>query len=194
VAAAIAIDVAILPPPEIAALAVALNLPLAAASPDSLRLDDRHLPHITLTQQFVAADGLQPVIGAVDDVVRGEGPLTLQIAGAALQGDSVWLTLGPSERLQSLHARLMHALHPLEVRGGAAAFFEGRARDRDVEWVGGYRTTAAHALFRPHITIGRGAPPRDVRPASFPADAIALCQLGRFCTCRHVIRSWTLAS
>jgi len=52
----IAVDVAILPPPMVADAALQLSAALPASESKGLRLDARHLPHITLTQQFVRAE------------------------------------------------------------------------------------------------------------------------------------------
>ena len=52
----LALDVAILPPPDVNARAVSVSATLPAAQSQGLRLDADRRPHITLTQQFVPSD------------------------------------------------------------------------------------------------------------------------------------------
>jgi hypothetical protein len=62
-----------------------------------------------------------------------------------------------------------------------------------VFWVAGYRLKSSFHLFEPHITLGHGSAPPPIEPFGFDADTVAVCHLGRFCTCRTVLRQWTLS-
>jgi hypothetical protein len=96
--------------------------------------------------------------------------------------------------LVDLHERLMEALRGLERSGGmAAAFFDHDPRVNDLLWVSGYRLKSSFSEYAPHITLGHGAAPPSIEPFAFDAATIAVCHLGRFCTCRRVLRSWSLA-
>ena len=69
-----------------------------------------------------------------------------------------------------------------------------RRADADVEWVRQFRTQAAHGRFDPHVTVGVGTLQE---PGPLPAadgTRVALCQLGRFCTCRRILAEWTLTA
>ena len=82
-------------------------------------------------------------------------------------------------------------------RNGAEDAFwtDGNApRSADIEWVATFRQQSALQRFDPHITIGVGALNARVAPTSFVATQLAMCQLGRFCTCRRVLRAWTLTA
>lgn len=189
----LALDVAILPPPDVAAQAIALSAALPAAQSQGLRLGGDRLPHITLTQQFVAADDADAALAAVDGVLRGRTPLTLRIAGGGKGSSSVWMSVERSPELDALHVQLMAALEPFERSSGtAAAFVDGNARPGDVKWVSGFRRSASFGAFTPHITLGHAPRPPKIAPFDFSATTIAACQLGRFCTCRRVIRRWDL--
>jgi hypothetical protein len=76
--------------------------------------------------------------------------------------------------------------------GDAAAFFGGDARDRDVRWVREFRRESSFDRFTPHITLGHASEPPTVEPMEFVATTIAVCHLGRFCTCQRIIRAWHL--
>jgi hypothetical protein len=95
--------------------------------------------------------------------------------------------------LVRLHEQLLQATEGLEAAtGDAAAFLGGGARDRDVQWVREFRRESSFDRYTPHITLGHAAEPPLVEPMDFVATTVAICHLGRFCTCRRIIRSWDL--
>jgi len=59
-------------------------------------------------------------------------------------------------------------------------------------WVTGFRLKSAFGAFTPHITLGHGEHLPEIEPFEFEATTIAACHLGRFCTCRKVLREWRL--
>ena len=192
--AVIAVDVAILPPQSVSEMATQLNALLPAAESKGLRLDAAHLPHVTLTQQFVNANAAEDVANAVATVLRGRAPLPLRIAGPGRGSSSVWMQIDRTPALLDLHRDLMNALKPFERTGGTrAAFVDGDARPGDLQWVSGFRRTSSFTRYQPHITLGHatGLPP--VPTLDFSADTVALCRLGRFCACREILASWRLA-
>lgn len=189
----IALDVAILPPAEVSKRAVALSAGLPEGESKGLRLGAESLPHVTLTQHFVREEELELVYRAIDDVVRSRPPLRLHATGGSASGDTVWIAIEPSRALTDLHDALMHALRGLERPGGTASAFAGEdARLRDAVWVAEFRLKASFGSFTPHITLGHAAEPPHVEPFDFDATSVAACHLGRFCTCHHVLRDWTL--
>lgn len=192
-----AIDVAWLLPPAVAARARALSRALPAGESKGLVLDDVRLPHITLTQQFVAEADRPRVMDAIDAVARGAGPVDVTVTGGGRGSSSVWMTVARTAALERWHARLMQALAPFErpagmvVGGPAAAFVNGDARPGDVQWVAGFRTRSSFRAFTPHVTLGHARRPPRIAPFTFEARTLAVCQLGRFCTCQRVLRAWT---
>ena len=52
-----------------------------------LRLDPDHLPHITLTQQFVRLDEVDAVLEHIDETLRGQPPLTVHVTGGGKSGE-----------------------------------------------------------------------------------------------------------
>jgi 2'-5' RNA ligase len=189
----IAIDVAVLPPPDVAAQAIALSAALPEVESPPLRLDAEHLPHITLMQLFARVNELNLLESAVEEALRGAEPMPLRIAGAGQGTNTIWLIVEKAPALVQLHERLMEALRGVErPDGGPGAFFGDDARLRDVLWVTGYRLKSSFHHFEPHITLGHGSEPPNVAPLTFRADTVAVCHLGRHCTCRRVLRRWTL--
>jgi 2'-5' RNA ligase len=189
----LAIDVAILLPPEARARAVALSAALPQFESDGLRLDDTRLPHVTLTQAFVRVEELDAAFERVDEVLRAQPPLVVEIIGASRNKHTLSLAVERHPKLVTLHEQLMEALRGYERPGGTpAAFVDGAGRVSDVMWVTGYRLKSAFHSYIPHITLGHGKETPPVDPFGFEATTIAACHLGRFCTCRRVLRAWEL--
>jgi len=193
-ASTLAVDVAFLLPPDVDALARRLNKRLATEA-GALRLDDDHLPHISVTQQFVREDDLAEVITEVERVIRAESPLRLRVEGLRDAG-SVQIAIAQSGPLQALHELLMGALEPFEQPIGTTDAFltDGDpARAADVLWVTTFRLRSAYARYSPHVTLGHGDLPDGVEPFEFSVSHLAVCHLGRYCTCRRILHDWNLA-
>jgi hypothetical protein len=189
----LALDVAILLPLFVSNRAIELSGALPAADSRGLLLDDDRVPHITLTQQFVEAQELDDVLAKVSATITNYDTLHLNVTGPGRGQSSVWMSIAPAPDLVKLHRELMDALSPFERRGGTSqAFVDGDARPGDVAWVAGFRRTSSYAAFRPHITLGHSSSLPAVEPLDFDASTIAACQLGRFCTCRRVLKHWEL--
>ena len=191
---AIAIDVAVLLPTHTRAVVARLNARVDIAVGDGFRFDATHHPHVTLGQHFVNTNRITAVHARVATVLSGLPPLDLGVTGARRGRTSQALVVAPTPALQRVHERLMDALAPYEVLGGAAAFQHDDAppRETDVAWVTRFRTDSSYARFDPHITVGIGPDPITVDPFTFTTREIAVCRLGRWCTCRDQLAHWTL--
>ena len=189
----LAIDVAILPPPDVMSRAIAYSAALPDEDTQGLRLGADRLPHITLTQQFVRHEELDVAFARVDDVLEEQAPLHLRITGGGQSGHTIWLTVERTPELLDLHQRLMDELRGIErPDGGIHAFYDEAGRMGDVLWVSSFRLESSFGAFTPHITLGHGKRPPDVEPFAFEATTVAACHLGRFCTCRKTLRTWEL--
>jgi hypothetical protein len=189
----LALDVAILPPPDVRRRAEQLSATLTGDEAQGLRLDADHVPHITLTQQFVRVDELDALLERVDETLRGQPPLTIHVTGSGKGSSSVWMAVERTEAIAALHEQLMEALRGFERPGGGpGAFFGEDARVADILWVTGYRLQSSLVAYTPHITLGHADAPPLIDPFTFEATTVAACHLGRFCSCRQVLRSWNL--
>jgi 2'-5' RNA ligase len=190
----IAIAIVILPPPEVANRAIALSAALPADESQGLLLGADYLPHITLTQQFVLSESLESLLAQIDRSLHDRAPLRLRaIGGGKGSHNSVWMSIQRSPPLVSLHEQLLQVVEPFEVpTGDSSAFFGDGARDSDVRWVREFRHQSSFDRFTPHITLGHASEPPAIEPTAFAATTIAVCHLGRFCTCRRVVRAWDL--
>lgn len=192
----LAIDVAVLVPNPIATIAVRGSRELAAGQPAALHLDDTHHPHITLAQQFIDQSRLSDLLEELDRLLRHEPGVALRLAGASADRGTIALLVDDSPDLQRLHEAVMDAIEPFESPDGGADAFQSDGetiRAQDVDWVRSYRENSAYAHYRPHVTLGHGARVPQVESIEFGATRIAVCRLGRFCTCRAILREWTLS-
>jgi 2'-5' RNA ligase len=190
----IAIDVALLPPADVTQMAIDINASLDRPGFQGLRLDANHVPHITLTQQFVSAARMDDVRRVVGSRAMQHDAVRVRVLGAGRSGGTVWMAIEKTPSLIALHVALMEALAPMEEpRGTALAFAGGDARPGDVAWVSTFRAKASFARFTPHITLGHSARLPAVEPMEFVAARLAICPLGRFGTCRTILEEWRLA-
>jgi 2'-5' RNA ligase len=192
----IALDIAILPPDEVARRATELSASLPRGESQGLLLGPDYLPHITLVQLFADTSETSTLLTHVEDIVRDRSPLNLRVSGGGRTGaSSVWMEIESAPALIDLHQRLLEATQPFECAGGdASAFFCGDARARDVRWVAQYRETSSGRWFQPHITLGHASHSPVIEPFDFTATRVAACHLGRFCSCRRVLRAFHLRS
>ena len=189
----LALDIAILPPPDVHNRAIEISASLPEHESQGLQLGRECLPHVTLTQQFVRADDLDALLARVGENLRGHQPLTLPVTGCAHRDRTVWMTIERTRDLAALHERLMDAILPFERSDGSAGAFLGQgARPEDVAWVSGYRTKSSLRLFAPHITLGHATNAPSIAPFSFLATTVAACHLGHHCSCQSVLRRWEL--
>lgn len=190
----IAVDVAILLSGHARTTVERLNAGFDHAPDAGFRFDASHHPHVTLSQHFVRRERISGVRRLVGDVVGRLDPFEARVTGARAGRTAQVLAVEASATLGLLHERLMDALRHEEVAGDAAAFqADGEpARPADVAWVEGFRERSSYARYDPHVTVGIGPRPLSAAPFRFPVEEIALCRLGRFCTCRDRLASWTL--
>ena len=189
----IAIDVAILLPREIATRAIELSATLPRKESQGLLLGGEVLPHITLTQQFVPTEKMDQALDRIASTLAAVASLHLTVTGPGRGRNSVWMAVERTAALKELHRQLMDALRPFECTGGTvAAFFNADARVGDVEWVAHFRRNSSYEAFTPHITLGHASALPPVERVDFAATTIAACHLGRFCTCRRILRQWDL--
>ena len=190
----IAINLAVLLPTDIRAVVERVHARFDGAAGNGIRFDATHHPHVTLTQHFISADRLTDVCARASTVLSGLRPLDLRVTGTRGGRTAQVLVVAPTPALQRLHEQLMDTLATYELPGDADAFQQDDypPRDADVAWVTRFRTDSSVARFDPHITVGIGPDPVTTDPFTFTARTIAVCRLGRFCTCRDELAHWTL--
>ncbi len=189
-----AVDVALLPKPDLRRRLLTINRTLAPP-PIGFRFDRTHLPHLTLAQQFVRHDDIERLSGGIRRTLRGHGPLRLTTTEVSVGDTASTLGVERTAALVDLYRRLMDLLISFETDEGGVEAFEAdgdTARDADVAWVRHFRERSAYDRFSPHWTLGVGLVRTPVETHTSVTNDIALLSLGRLCTCRRVLASWTL--
>ncbi len=197
----IAIDVVLLPPPEVAAAALALNRRLIERYGDeSIVLDPFScLPHVSLAMRTIPHRSLPMLTAGFERLALASLPLDIRFDGAVAVetdgGDIVsGINLEKSEGLLILHRSVMAQM------GGAPAeecLPPAVYADKGEEiaaftcnYVNAYADHSAYERYSPHITLGHG----DVTalddisvPAMARFTTLAICHLGNHCTCREIL-------
>src|SRR5262247_2892476 len=89
----VALDVAILPPPDASARAIEASARLPQPESQGLLLGPDYLPHVTLLQIFVRADQMPALFDRLDAVLEERAAMTLRVTGGATGGSSVWMAI-----------------------------------------------------------------------------------------------------
>ena len=192
----LAVDVAIVPSDDLRRRLTAINRTLAPP-PVGFHFDDTHVPHLTLAQQFVGASALDEIELAITEVAGDQPAIELTTTLLSTGGTTVTLGVALTPVLTALHRQLMDLLLPFDgIDGDVAAFAseEPPPRQADVAWVRMFRHRSAYDRFTPHVTLGVGKVEALVGPERFCCTEVALFHLGRFCTCRTRLASWTLTA
>jgi len=190
----VAVDVVLLLPPSLDRLVRRLNGELDPP-PAGFRFDDTHLPHLTLAQQAIPRAELLDLVDRLAAVFRDHPPLPLGTTDVVHGRTASTLGVANTPALQALHegvAAVAQAWPDREPDEAAFVTDAAGIRAADRAWVAAFRRESSHARFDPHVTLGIGRLERPVRAIPFVATRAALCQLGRFCTCRRVLAAWTL--
>ena len=191
----IAINIAILLPAAVQQTVKELNTRLSSSDYEGFRFDESHHPHITLGQHFVTRAQVPEISSRINELLSGHPPLELHVTGVQSGRTAQTLVVEPVRPLQKLHERVMHTLaaYELSIAEQDSFHLDGAPpRKADISWVTSFRSRSSYAYYAPHITIGIGTRPLNTELFRFTAHEIAICQLGRFCTCRNRLASWTL--
>lgn len=192
----IAVNVALLLPPDAMERVARLNSLLYAEQPEGFLFGPTVVPHITIAQLFVRRENLLALIRQMDVILSVTEPLELAVTKIAGRNQICSLRLTRTAELLRVHASLMDEVKLVsESEGSVESFFEDKnspAREMDVAYVSSYRKRSSYTRYVPHITLGYGHPPVPDVFMDFVCRDAALFQLGRFCTGRQLVHHWKL--
>src|SRR5687768_10604361 len=116
-----AIDICLLLPKQIEALAIALNKSVPAA--ENIKLDGvQHIPHITLLMGGVEQLGFYDLEEKLEAIIKDADPLNLEIIAVENGAEASGLSIKTTPELQELHERIVDEISPMldyEVTIGA---------------------------------------------------------------------------
>ena len=199
-----AIDIVLLPPPEVRDAAIQTNrMLIEETGDDAIRLDvaDR-IPHVSLAMGCIPGSTLSQLNVPLELLAKRLLPMEVGIEGAVSvitdSGDQVsGINLAKDDSLLILHRSVVAQLAGIAQEKCTMASF---IRDEGEEltpftlgYVPEYAQKAGYDRYSPHITLGNGdvtgIEGLPVLPEKATFSTIAVCHLGNHCTCWSVLWS-----
>lgn len=199
----IVVDVVLIPPDEVARLAIDINRSFPDTAKENYVLDSKTcIPHITLMMGLIRRDQVPEVGRKLLKLANNFSALNLTITHAKSSDRSdgkviSGLEIAKTTELQKLHEAILDEM-------GSIFSYDGVEKDMfyspppvnkvPMFWVKGFAKTSVRENYKPHITLGLGEPKQEITPVKFNASKLALCHLGNYCTCRDILWSTELSS
>jgi len=200
-----AVDIVLLPPPEVMDAAIQINrMLIEMTGDDAIRLDmGQQIPHVSLAMRCIPGRALSELNVPLEQLAKRLLPMEIGIEGAVAvvteSGDRVsGINLVKEDSLFVLHRSVMAQLAGISKEKCTPASF---VRDEGEEeltpftlgYVPEYRENAGFEQYSPHITLGNGDVAEidnlPVLPEKATFSTLAVCHLGNHCTCRSVLWS-----
>ena len=200
-----AVDIVLLPPPEVMDVAIQINkMLIELTGDDAIRLDIAHqIPHVSLAMGCIPGRALSELNVPLEQLANRLLPMEIGIEGAVTvvtdSGDRVsGINLAKEDSLFILHRSVMAQLSAFSKEKCSPASFvrdeeEGELTPFTLGYVPEYKAKAGFELYSPHITLGNGDVTEienlPVLPEKTTFSTLAVCHLGNHCTCRSVLWS-----
>lgn len=201
VSKAVAVDIVLLPPGEMAELCVKLNKKIIRKSADNrvpLSLT-RTLPHVSLAMGAIELDAVDDIAESLARIGDRYLPYTAAYKGFAAVKTSENIIVSGMDIVKDEIIIEMQS----EISSVLKEFNLGRVTpdmvypdkipitDFTINYSSDYLVNVDSRRFSPHITLGNGDihQIRDlpVMPESFVCTDIAVCHLGNHCTCKKIL-------
>lgn len=201
--APIAIDVLLTLPTEVYHNAIELNQTILNEHPNNFRLDEQHIPHITLLQGYIPQNKLDQVKEILAELYSNVENENLEMD--TLQYDHTkkesFASIGIQKTvsLQKLHEKVVSALSPYLINKGTQKSYiqnkDGTPIDQfTMDYVPKFVNDHSFENYNPHISLGVARTKlldslanNQVLPMDFRATSMSLYQLGAFGTARKLI-------
>jgi len=205
----IAIDVLLIPSEEMYAQSLQLNALINQNNPETIKLDENHVPHITLLQCFIKEEDLTKVTNAleVDNIFEG---LFETIKNDSLKAESLFyyedkeesfamIAVEKSNFLMRLHEKIIELIQPYTVKNGSQISFiqnpdESPISESTVTYVPEFIDKHSFGNFDPHISLGvaqtkllDSLAKNVFKPIQFKAASLSVYQLGDHGTAQKLL-------
>lgn len=191
----IAIDVLLTPSEEMRVQAIQLNKLMKQNNPETIELDENHIPHITLLQCFIKEDNLQKV-------TRSLHGLFDDFKNESLKAESLFyykeeeeesfamIAIEKNEPLQKLHEKTIELVKPFIVYNGKEKSFvpnpdKSPIGESTLTYVPEFIEKHSFGNFDPHISLGvaqkvllDSLAENVFKPIDFKATSISIYHLG----------------
>jgi 2'-5' RNA ligase len=188
-----AIDIVLLPPDNIHEKAVEINQELDTEQIDFSSEDT--LPHLTLLMGCLAAEDIEKATAKLQQIAQSHSPLSLHLTKVVQKG-AMGFDIERTPGLQKLHEVLIEEFKPILTYDASPVMFykPGEVKEDAVNYVNQFLEKYSRESFWPHITLGYGDYPEKELNEPFTAFRMALCHLGKHCTCRQIFAEVSLGS
>ncbi len=199
----IAIDVLLIPSEEMNAQALQLNTLMKQNNPETIKLDENHVPHITLLQCFVKENDLPKINKALEGLFE-------TIAQDSLKAESLFyyeekeesfamIRIEKSAPLMEIHKKTIELVKPYIVKNGSEVSFiqnpDGSPiSESTVTYVPEFVDKHSFQNFDPHISLGvaqktllDSLAQHVFKPIHFTASFISVYQLGDHGTAQKLL-------
>ena len=205
----IAIDVLLIPSEEMYAQSLQLNALINQNSPETIKLDENHMPHITLLQCFIKEEDLPNVINAleVNNVFEG---LFKTIKNDSLKAERLFynedkeesfsmIAVEKSDFLLKIHEKIIELVQPYTVKNGSQISFiqnpDGSSiSESTITYVPEFVEKHSYDNYEPHISLGvaqtkllDSLAENVFKPIQFKAASLSVYQLGDHGTAQKLL-------
>lgn len=205
----IAIDVLLIPSEEMYAQSLQLNALINQKNPETIKLDENHIPHITLLQCFIKEEDLPDVYNAIEVENIFEGFFET-IKNDSLKAESLFyykekeesfsmIAIEKSKLLMKLHEKIIEVVKPYTVKNGSQTSFiqnpDGTPiSESTVNYVPEFVEKYSYNNFDPHISLGvakttllDSLAQNIFKPIQFKAVSLSIYQLGDHGTAQKLL-------
>ncbi|MDE4907196.1 hypothetical protein L0665_00960 [Methanogenium marinum] len=197
-----AVDIVLLPPPEVMDVAIQINqMLIEMTGDDTIQLDMvQQIPHISLAMGCIPGRALSELNVPLEQMAKRLLPMEISVEGAVTvvteSGDKIsGINFAKDDSVFVMHRSVMAQLAGITKEKCTPASF---VRDEDEEltpfttsYVSEYKEKAGFERYSPHITLGNGDVTEienlPVLPEKVTFPTLAVCHLGNNCTCRSVL-------
>lgn len=159
----IAIDVLLTLPDKMYAQAIHLNQLMLDDSPESMELDENHIPHITLLQCYVDKNDLPEIGAALEGLFASikKEPLSANEFVYSRDSDKnfAMIRIEKTDALLNIHQKTIEILKPFMVEKGSSEAFvqnpDGSSiNEFTLSYVPRFVESYSYENFDPHISLG----------------------------------------
>jgi len=199
----IAIDVLLIPSEEMYSQALQLNAAINENNPETIKLDENHIPHITLLQGFIYEEDLPKIENALKgyfEIIKNEYFKAEKFSYSKNEAKSfAMISVAKSRRLVQLHEKIIEKVKPfLQKKGSEPAFVpnpDGSPISAfTLDYVPSFVEKYSYENFDPHISLGvaekavlDSLEQTVFKQVDFKATAISIYQLGDHGTAQKLL-------
>lgn len=199
----IAIDILITLPETVEDYAVKLNQEIRLTNPENFKLDEHHIPHITLLQCYVLKSDLpeiESLLVPTYEFIRDQNLRITELQYNSTNEESFSsLGIEKSTALMTLHKFVINRLEPfIQKRGSSEAYVKNPDNSPidqfTIDYVPKFVSHHSHENYNPHISLGVAKKSlldslqSDFKPLKFKASTVAMYQLGAYGTAQ--VKLW----